>query len=391
MLNFLNEYFLQQISTMVNVTNGTKFGGSCGEGIHLGPYLKSAIYSIILVASLVGNIAIICIVHRTRRLHNPTNYLIVNLAVSDLLGSVINIPIAIAVQLRLFTTWSNDFVGRVSCALLPPLQGFFTYCSWFSITVIAVDRFCAVMFPLRHVMSPCVINICLAATWLLSLFIISPLFYAMKVIKRFDKYVCLETWEPLFDTLEARKIYTIFLFFTSYVFPLVVIVPLYSCVIHRVWFRTVPGNVTDAIQRVQSKSKKRVLRMLVTVVVMFVLCCFPFQIHIFLQYNFNDSLSKCAVTPNVTFVMFSLVFANYAINPFIYFAFSKEYCTALCTLLGSIHRACKLRRTKRMSRGHELPAKEVIEIASFRKLNEAHSSTVCLEADCHHKTKQEKM
>ena len=68
-----------------------------------------------------------------------------------MLCSLFNLSISIGTQLRLIPALKNDWTGRVSCALLSPLQGFFTYCSWFSIAVIAVDRFCAVSTALYHV------------------------------------------------------------------------------------------------------------------------------------------------------------------------------------------------------------------------------------------------
>ena len=330
---------------------------------------------------MLGNIAIICAIHRTKRLHNPTNYLIVNLAISDVLGSVFIIPIAVASQLRFVSEWTGGWFGSVSCPLLVFLQGLFTNCSWFSMTVIAVDRFCAVMFPLRRIVTPRVTKAFLAGTWVSASLVVSPTLYAMRVVEKYGKHFCWEIWEPLFDTAESRKHYTVFLFICAYVIPLMVIGPMYACVIYRVWFRKVPGNVTDAIQRVQSRSKKKVLKMLMMVVIIFAVCSFPGQIFNFLQYSMSDVLPKCALSQNAIFVIFALVTANSAINPSIYFIFSDEFRQALRTILHSLLCSCCFRGVKKISRDQSkycvsqetIASREITEMASFRTLNESNS------------------
>ena len=42
-------------------------------------------YGIVVMLSLIGNVAVLFVVARNKRLHTPTNYFIVNLAVSDIM------------------------------------------------------------------------------------------------------------------------------------------------------------------------------------------------------------------------------------------------------------------------------------------------------------------
>lgn len=42
-------------------------------------------YGLIILLALIGNIVVILVVARNKRMHTPTNYFIVNLAVSDIL------------------------------------------------------------------------------------------------------------------------------------------------------------------------------------------------------------------------------------------------------------------------------------------------------------------
>ena len=50
--------------------------------------IKTFAYSVIMIISLFGNLAVIFIVLRNKRMWTTTNYLIVNMAASDLLISV---------------------------------------------------------------------------------------------------------------------------------------------------------------------------------------------------------------------------------------------------------------------------------------------------------------
>ena len=55
-------------------------------------YLKTIAYAIIVLFSLLGNTAVIVIVLKNKRMRTTTNYLIVNMAVSDLLISAFAVP-----------------------------------------------------------------------------------------------------------------------------------------------------------------------------------------------------------------------------------------------------------------------------------------------------------
>jgi len=42
-------------------------------------------YSVVILLSLIGNVAVLFVVARNKRMHTPTNYFIVNLAISDIM------------------------------------------------------------------------------------------------------------------------------------------------------------------------------------------------------------------------------------------------------------------------------------------------------------------
>ena len=106
-------------------------------------------YCIILVLSLVGNSSIGIIVYRTQTMRKPTNYFVTNMAMSDLLYSIFFFPHKIALLYKGQSWLVGSGFGLAMCKLLPFLSDTSTIVSVQSLILIAVDRFGAVLFPLR--------------------------------------------------------------------------------------------------------------------------------------------------------------------------------------------------------------------------------------------------
>ncbi|XP_015767843.1 PREDICTED: uncharacterized protein LOC107346550 [Acropora digitifera] len=234
---------------------------------------KLIAYSIILFGSLVGNVLVILVVVLNRHMRSVTNYLIVNMAVADLLLTAINMPVTIKVIATRSIDWSV-----VLCKIIPFTQSVFFASSVLTLTAIAIDRFLAILYPLKRYVTFPIAYYMIAVVWIVSIAVSSPFLYAMKVVfnKNTQKNSCLEIWTPVFSE-NADKDFTVVLFVTFYVFPLSTMSVLYSFVIHNLWVRKVPGIQTPENQLRAERSKKKVLKMLLAVVVIFALCWLPFD------------------------------------------------------------------------------------------------------------------
>lgn len=92
-------------------------------------------YIIIMVVSLFGNY-LVCKTALSRHTRSSTNYLIANLAISDMLMTLINIPITVLDILL------GDWIfGQLMCWLVPFLQAVCVYVSSFSMLTIAIHRY----------------------------------------------------------------------------------------------------------------------------------------------------------------------------------------------------------------------------------------------------------
>jgi len=83
-----------------NTTNGTVFD----EEYELLPVIRQPVHMIVIYSvafglvflfALIGNIVVVVLVTRTRRLHTLTNFFIVNLALADMLVAVFCVPITL--------------------------------------------------------------------------------------------------------------------------------------------------------------------------------------------------------------------------------------------------------------------------------------------------------
>ena len=301
---------------------------------------KVAAYLLILVVSTLGNLLVILVVVRNQRLRSAViNQMIASMAVADLLTSLFNMTVEIWIYSKEATghqvVWFEGVTGAALCKIIVFVQGFSLACSVLTLAAIAVNRFFAVFFPLKMGFGKSASTVVICLIWLASCATASPMLYAMKVIKVDGNLQCVEKWTPLFNGESSKKTYTLLLLTLLYALPLGIITVLYTAVVRKVWRRQVPGNITSPNQQLELVTKKRVLRMLITVVIVFGLCWFPYYTYLILTFVVYGP-DNCSPPTGVVFVGLFLGHANSAINPCIYAIFNKEYRSSLM----AVSRAC---------------------------------------------------
>ena len=109
---------------------------------------KTFAYCVLIVISLAGNTFIGIIVYKTKTMRKTTNFFIVNMAISDLLLSIFLFP-WILTGLYVDSGLNSGPLGQALCKLRHFLPYASLTVSIQSLVLIAVDRFGAVVFPLR--------------------------------------------------------------------------------------------------------------------------------------------------------------------------------------------------------------------------------------------------
>lgn len=285
--------------------------------------VKTLAYSIIILLSLTGNSIVIITVWRNISMRSVTNVFIANLAASDLLITFLGMPNMIT-QLYLGRKW---VFGEALCKIVVFSQSVSVASSILTLLAISFDRFWAIIFPFRTRLSFFAARFILAAIWVISLLVMAPFLYAQRVIVVREGYeVCIEDWGPAFNSISAPKDYTLVLFTTLYVFPLLTMLFMYSVIVSKLWRRQVPGFRSSRDELRTREMRQKVVKMLITVISLFCVCWLPLYVYQFI-YFFVALDKKTCFDSSLSFYFTSLFLghSNSAINPYLYALFHRKY------------------------------------------------------------------
>ncbi|XP_016143559.1 delta-type opioid receptor-like [Sinocyclocheilus grahami] len=230
----------------------------------------TALYSVICVVGLFGNILVMYGVVRYTKMKTATNIYIFNLALADALATS-TLPFQSAKYLM--STWP---FGELLCKLVIAIDYYNMFTSIFTLTMMSVDRYIAVCHPVRSLdfrtpIKAKIINICI---WILSSAVGFPVM-VMAVTRVTDtgKTVCMLKFpDPDWYWDTVTKI-CVFIF--AFVVPVLVITICYSLMILRLKsVRLLSGS------REKDRNLRRITRMVLVVVAAFIICWTP--IHIFI-------------------------------------------------------------------------------------------------------------
>ena len=282
---------------------------------------KAGAYAIIILSSLIGNALVVFIVWQNHRLRTVINFFICNLAVSDILVAALCEPNMIT-QLFLGNKW---IFGTILCKLIVFFQSVTIASSVFTLLAISWDRFIAIVFPLRQRLSFFKAKIIVTVIWLVSVMMMAPLIYAQRVETQGGYEICIEEWSPMFEPKEAPRDYTVVLFVTMYVVPLKTMAILYFIICLKLWKRKPPGEQSNRNEIKTQASRKKVVKMLMTVIFIFALCWLPLWLLQFLIFFGRDRYPCVAFNATFYFLALFLGHSNSAVNPFLYALFNKNF------------------------------------------------------------------
>ena len=294
-----------------------------------GKVAKITAYILILVVAVSGNILTLHVVRKTKHLQSKVNFLIINMAASDLFIPFFVFPKKIAdILLDTEGKWLlTGLAGEVSCKLFSFVQDVATAVSIQTVVLIAVERLVAVVFPLRVKMFTSRLRVALiVSTWILGAALHAPYFYTFKLIDFGTEVDCVPSWEPAFEEPKTGKIYITFLFVFLNLIPFSLLSFVYIVI---VWTLAKERNslkgATHGGVRVHGRMNKNVLKMALTIVGAFAVCWAPVNVHAFiLIFVWNWEAPRCELA-SFRFAAVFLAYANTAVNPCVYFAFVEHF------------------------------------------------------------------
>ncbi|XP_057632167.1 somatostatin receptor type 5 [Chionomys nivalis] len=272
--------------------------------------LVPVLYLLVCTVGLGGNTLVIYVVLRHAKMKTVTNVYILNLAVADVLF-MLGLPF-LATQ-NAVSYWP---FGPFLCRLVMTLDGINQFTSIFCLMIMSVDRYLAVVHPLRSARwrRPRVAKLASAAVWVFSLLMSLPLLVFADVQEGWG--TCNLSWpEPVELWGAAFITYTSVLGFFG---PLLVICLCYLLIVVKV--KAAGVRVGSSRRR---RSERKVTRMVVVVVLVFVGCWLPFFIVNIVNLAFT--LPEEPTSAGLYFFVVVLSYANSCANPLLYGFLSDNF------------------------------------------------------------------
>ncbi|XP_062715955.1 neuropeptide SIFamide receptor isoform X2 [Aedes albopictus] len=280
-------------------------------------------YFVVFIVGLIGNSFVIAVVFRAPRMRTVTNFFIVNLAVADVLVIVFCLPATL--MSNIFVPW---MLGWLMCKTVPYIQGVSVAASVYSLIAVSLDRFLAIWWPLKLQITKRRARFMIVCIWVIALSSTIPWALFFELVPIFPEapeiQLCVEVWPPGTD---GALYFLLANLVACYLLPMVLITICYILIWIKVWRRSIPGDSKDAqMDRMQQKSKIKVVKMLVVVVILFVLSWLPLYL-IFARIKLGGALesSEEELLQIATPIAQWLGASNSCINPILYAFFNKKY------------------------------------------------------------------
>ncbi|XP_031548523.1 tachykinin-like peptides receptor 86C [Actinia tenebrosa] len=272
----------------------------------------TCIYGLLIAADLVGNTIVCWIVKRFNSMKTPMNYLLVNLAISDIVLGIFQIPRHL---MYAFYDHPDGIAGDLLCK-------FFSYgnLSWvgsgagiFTLLTIAWERYNAIMkplsrFSLKHV------KIAIVLSWVFGVLIT---FYETLVLVYSTK---IKSCEYKWNIESGGKIDSVVWLTAGSLLPSTFMIVLYGVVIKTLWCSKNKAN--DVAQRSLLKSRKRVTKSVITVTAILFVCWTPnLSYYVANAYKPINSSTAASLVNNVPILYNTsraLILLNSTVNPFVY-------------------------------------------------------------------------
>ena len=280
-------------------------------------------YCLILLVSLAGNTVVGMTVYKTKTMRKPINFFIVNMVMSDLLFPIFLIPREI--QLLYMDSWLiGGRLGQALCKLVTFISDVSLIVSIQSLVLIAVDRFGAVVYPLR---SPLINSkqcpFFILATWIVAMAVQSPELVACKLVDYQTGLACRLRWNEAFGEFSSLDNYFVSVLVVFCFIPLVIIAILYIIIYLKLKSQKIPGEHSVNAGQQRQQRERNVLKMAIAIVVGFAVCGLPYFISRVLLI-FAANIWSCGFQYFASFAYF-MVHINCAMNPCICFIFSRNY------------------------------------------------------------------
>ncbi|XP_037128680.1 C-C chemokine receptor type 1-like [Syngnathus acus] len=275
------------------------------------------LYSLVVILGFIGNVLVVCVLVKHRNQTTMTDICLFNLALSDLLF-IISLPLY--THYTMVKEWTHgDFLCHFSGGSLS--TSFF--CSIFFMVVMTLDRYLIIKHDVKvtKYRTRRTGFILTVVVWLLSFCVSLPSFIFTSETKQQYGLGC--SYEPNNDAWRVYMILTRNIL--GLVLPLLVMVFSYS-------------RIIPVLMRIRSTKKLRVVKLIISIVVIFFLLWAPYNISCFLMYlHYNRNvLTDCDSQKNIklsVIVTEAIANTHCCLNPILYAFVGQKFMRRVLQLM----------------------------------------------------------
>ncbi|CAD7005774.1 unnamed protein product [Ceratitis capitata] len=338
----LNQLGAKQMWAKVQPVNGTNLGNTLNRSHPFGQKLQRAqrrrtfyeycmahrnsfadlatlvLYSLVCLVGLFGNTLVIYVVLRFSKMQTVTNIYILNLAIADECF-LIGIPFLIY-TMRICSWRFGDFMCKAYLVSTSITQ----FTSSIFLLIMSADRYLAVCHPIASPKYRTQRNakIVSAIAWLTSAVLMLPVILYASTVSQEDgvNLSCNIEWPETYKKHSATT-FTLYTFFLGFATPLSFILCFYYLVI-----RKLHAVGSKHKSKEKKRSHRKVTRLVLTVITVYILCWLPYWISQVALINSNPMQSQLSRLEMLIFLLlFCLVYSNSAMNPILYAFLSDNF------------------------------------------------------------------
>uniref|UniRef100_W5NEE2 Mu-type opioid receptor n=2 Tax=Lepisosteus oculatus TaxID=7918 RepID=W5NEE2_LEPOC len=310
----------------------------------------TALYSIVCVVGLVGNVLVMYVIIRYTKMKTATNIYIFNLALADALATS-TLPFQSVNYLM--GTWP---FGDVLCKVVMSIDYYNMFTSIFTLTTMSVDRYIAVCHPIKALdfrtpRNAKIINVC---NWILSSAIALPVMIMATTTMEYSAPGFTDcTLKFPHPSWYWENLLKICVFIFAFIMPVLIITVCYGLMILRLKsVRMLSGS------KEKDRNLRRITRMVLVVVAVFIVCWTP--IHIFVIIKALVTVPNSLLQSVTWHFCIALGYTNSCLNPVLYAFLDenfkrcfREFCIPAASAL-ELHQSSHTRHANREhnSSGH---------------------------------------
>ncbi|EDO42361.1 predicted protein [Nematostella vectensis] len=323
---------------MSNITtnNSDTNYAQCDNTASIAVPFKVSILSLVLVVGPLTNILIIILVLRYQRLKKNINYLIANMAVSDLMALLLGVPQWLEMELSGSISWKiTGLLGSITCKVFYFVFYTVPVVSLLTLLIISLERYRAVT------RSSCAappsrrqIAITILISWLIPLLMFSSSLHFFDVVSYNGVQICRMTHVSLLTSLQYAIIQTVLT-----VLLFVAMLAINVMILKKLRMSRFAANLPE-IQR--KKRERRIIRavcMVLFSLLLYSICLLPaniLELVIAAYWYYNKvpiSAAFCINWNALLFAIYFLFYVNFTASPFIYVFFLEDFNSSAKKLL----------------------------------------------------------